>query len=176
MESRRRTQRFTLLQPLPARAGNERALIVDVSLSGVRLSHLSLLPEGKPCAISLEWQGSYIAFTAEPRWTREVTGAYLSGFEIKAIDRSSSSALQRLIDSSGEAIYARHEFTHGVWRKTLTTDPSQPVSGFTVSVDESPNTVDFFRAAYSLGDINMRERIRRLATLSIEHPERHYDT
>jgi hypothetical protein len=58
----------------------------------------------------------------------------------------------------------------------MTTDSRQPESGFTVSWNESVHTIDFFRAAYMAGDRRMRERIRKLAEMSVEHPERHYDT
>jgi len=175
METRRRTQRVTLLQPLAARAGNERAYVVDVSVNGVRLSHPTLLPERRPCAISLEWEGKHIEFIAEARWTKAQAGDYQSGLEIQAIDAASSQALRRLIEASAEPIYECHELIHGVWRKKPTTDTRQPQSGFTVSMAESPHTVDFFRVAYARGNHEMRARIRRLAQLSIEHPERHYD-
>jgi hypothetical protein len=175
VETRRRTQRVTLLQPLAARAGNERAIVVDVSMSGVRLSHPTLLPERKPCAISLEWQGVQIEFVAEPRWTKSQAGEYQSGLEIQAIDAASSGKLRRLIESSVAPLYECHELIHGVWRKKPTTDSRQPLSGFTVAASESVHTVDFLRAAYTAGDRAMRERIRKIAELSIAHPERHYD-
>ena len=175
METRRRTQRVTLLQPIAARAGNERAYVVDVSVNGVRLAHPMALPEQKPFAISLEWQGTPIQFTAEPRWTKAQAGEYQSGLEIRAIDPASSAALRRLIEGNVEPLYECHELIHGVWRRKPTTDSRQPESGFTVLASESRHTVDFFRVAYARGNYLMRERIRRLAQLSIEHPERHYD-
>jgi len=72
-------------------------------------------------------------------------------------------------------LFERHELVHGVWQKTMTTDSWQPPLGFTVASTESPHTVAFFRAGYSAGDAKMRERIRKLAELSIAHPERLYD-
>jgi PilZ domain len=175
METRRRTQRVTLLQPIAARAGNERAYVVDVSVSGVRIFHHTAFPERKPYPISLDWEGTPIEFTAEPRWTKAQAGEYESGLEIQAIDPASRNALRRLIEGSVAPLYECHELIHGVWRRKPTTDSRQPESGFTVLASESPHTIDFFRVAYARGNHLMRERIRRLAQLSIEHPERHYD-
>src|SRR5438270_859670 len=78
VETRRRTQRFTLLQPIAARALTQRALAVDVSLNGVRLRHADLINWTTPCPISLEWHGLKIDFVAEPRWTRLQAGEYQS--------------------------------------------------------------------------------------------------
>jgi hypothetical protein len=72
-------------------------------------------------------------------------------------------------------LFQRHELVHGVWRTTNTTDSWQPNVGFTVSARESPHAVAFFRSAYSAGDAKMRARIRKLAELSIAHPERLYE-
>jgi len=85
--------------------------------------------------------------------------------------------LRGLLESSDERtpLYECHELTHGVWRKKATIDPRQPESGFTVLSTESVHTIDFLRAAYAAGDRKMRERIRKLAELSIEHPERRYE-
>jgi len=176
VETRRRTQRFTLLQPIAARALTQRAFAVDVSLYGVRLRHAGLINWTTPCPISLEWHGLKIDFMAEPRWTKLQGGEYQSGFEITSIDATSTAALRRLIETSVEPIYECHELVYAVWRKKMTTDPRQPESGFTVSWTESVHTIDFFRAAYMAGDRRMRERIRKLAEMSVAHPERHYDT
>jgi hypothetical protein len=177
VETRRRTPRVTLLQPIAALAGGERAYVVDASINGVRLSHSAPLPARKPYAVSLDWQGTHIEFTAEVRWTNAEAGQYQSGCEIQNIDPASSIALRRLIDASDEQqpLFECHELIHGVWRKKTTTDPRQPESGFTVSATESVHTIDFLRAAYAAGDRKMRERIRKLAQLSIEHPERRYE-
>ena len=135
METRRRTQRFTLLQPVAARAGTQRARVVDVSINGIRLSHPDSLPDS--CAIALDWPGTTIEFVAERRWMRLIAGEYHCGFEIQSIDDASIARLRRLIEESNEPLYERHELVHGVWRKTPTNDPRQPESGFTVRASES---------------------------------------
>ncbi len=176
VETRRRSERVTLLHPIAARAGGERAYIVDASAKGVRLSHSTLFTERKPCTVSFDWQGTPIEFIAELRWTNRQAGNYQSGFEIQTIDPASNAALGRLIEACVEQTprYDCHELMHGVWRKTTTTDSRQPESGFAVASTESVHAVDFMRAAYSAGDFKMRDRIRRLAELSIAHPERRY--
>jgi PilZ domain len=176
VETRRRTQRFTLSQPVPARANSERAVVVDVSINGCRLRHSGLIPTDHACAIALEWHGLTIEFVAEPRWTNsDGGGQYQSGFQIQSIDPTSAVALRKLIETSVQPLYECHELLHGVWRKRMTTDSQQPAAGFTVSWTESVHTIDFFRAAYMGGDRRMRERIRKLAEMSIAHPERRYD-
>jgi hypothetical protein len=151
--------------------------VLDASLSGIRLSHSAHLAQQKKCAISLEWRGTPIEFVAELRWTHEQHGEYQSGFEIQTIDPAAGNALRGLISECAARMprYQRHELVHGVWRTMPTTDSWQPPVGFTVSATESPHAVASFRTAYSAGDAKMRERIRRLAELSIAHPERLYD-
>ena len=163
--------------PIAANAAGERAQIVDASVTGVRLTHSAALAQYKQCAITLEWHGRPIEFVATMRWTHEQRGEYQSGFEIQAINPDSVEALRGLIYECAARmpLYQRHELVHGVWRTTNTTDSWQPEVGFTVSAKESSHTVAFFRSAYSAGDAKMRERIRHLARLSIEHPERMYD-
>jgi hypothetical protein len=160
--------------PIVARTAGECATVVDASLNGVRLSHSATLAQQKRWTISLDWHGTPIEFVADLRWTNEQPGGYQSGFEIQTIDPASSAALRRLIDECAARmpLYERHELTHGVWRTTLTTDSWQPRVGFTVASIESPHAIAFFRTAFSTGDAKMRERIRQLAVLSIEHPER----
>ena len=158
---------------MAARAGTQRARVVDVSMNGIRLSHPTSCPE--TCWIVLNWPGGPIEFIAARKWMRLVGGEYHCGFEIVSIDSASSASLRRLIEETNEPAYECHELVHGVWRKVRTANPHQPRSGFTVRSTESPHTIDFFRAAYFTGDALMRERIRKLAEMSIAHPERHLD-
>ena len=174
VETRRRTQRFTVLQPVVARAGNHRARVVDVSANGIRLSDPDACPD--TCEITLDWPGQHVEFTAERRWMRLLAGEYHCGFEIRSIDEKSKAELNKLLDEANKPAYECHELVHGVWRKRLTTDPHQPPSGFTVRALESPHTIDFFRVLYFTGDREMRDRIRKLAELNIAHPERRFET
>ncbi len=127
---------------------------------------------------------------------------YYSGFEIEAIRHESASALRGLIEScveraideqkanakgippvaaslmqSGTSIlYGRHELVDGVWRKIMTSDARQPLSGFTVSANESRHQVELLKKAYEAADPAMRETIRKLAEISVSEtvPARRY--
>lgn len=201
MDKQRRIERVTLLQPVPAVVNGEHVYVTDASTAGVRLSHSSLFPQGTKCDVAFEWDGKPIEFVAQQRWTKLQRGSsksgYQSGFEIASIDEGSNVALRTLIESyveraldeqkanakgippaapssvqSGKtAQYVRHELLHGVWRKMTTTDSRQPQVGFTVAATESLHQVELLRAAYSVADPSMREMIRKLAEMSIEHPD-----
>ncbi len=201
MERHRRIERVTLLQPVPAVVNGEHVYVVDASTGGVRLSHSSLFPQGAKCEVAFAWEGKPIEFVAQQRWTKLQRGSlksrYHSGFEIASIDNTSNVALHTLIESyvaraldeqkanakgippiatssaQGESapLYVRHELMQGVWRKITTPDSHQPQMGFTVASTESIHQVDLLRAAYAVADPSMREMIRKLAELSIEHPE-----
>ena len=200
MDRHRRIERVTLQQPVPAVVDGEHVYVVDASTRGIRLSHSSLFSQGAKCDVAFEWDGKPIEFVARQRWTKLQRGAstsgYQSGFEIASIDSRSNVALRTLIESyvvraldeqkanangipplaarstpSGRtALYVRHELVHGVWRKLTTTDSCQPDMGFTVASTESIHQVDLLRSAYSAADLSMRDMIRKLAELSIEHP------
>ncbi len=201
MDRHRRIERVTLQQPVPAVVDGEHVFVVDASTRGIRLMHSSLFPRGAKCDVAFVWNGRPIEFTARQRWTKLQRGSsnsgYQSGFEIAAIDTSSNAALRTLIESyvtraleeqkanangisTLEArstenakieLYIRHELVHGVWRKMPTTDARQPQAGFTVPATESMYQVDLLRAAYAAADASMRDMIRKLAELNIEHPE-----
>jgi hypothetical protein len=122
---------------------------------------------------------------------------YQSGLEISTISLEAQMALRSLVEAhveraldeqkanakgippiaaqsvqnGGAAIYARHEFVRGTWRKLMTPDPAQPQSGFTVSSEEQREQVELLRSAYVTADANMRTVIRKLAELSIANPD-----
>ncbi len=201
MYPHRRIERVTLGHPIMAFASGEPVQIVDASVRGVRLTHENLLAQRDRCAIAFDWKGQEIEFVGRVRWTRAQRDSpkpgYQSGLEISAIDEQSTSALRTLIQSyveraleeqkanargvppatesqaqTGRApLYVRHELVYGIWRKTTTTEPRQPESGFTVLVGESPHQVDLLRAAYSAADRQTRDMIRALAELSLSNPD-----
>ena len=75
--------------------------------------------------------------------------------------------------------FKKHEFMAGRWRESVTTDPAQPMNGFTISSDHTPTEVQTLRDAYEVGDIAARQMIRQMAGMSIssEHgiPTRRYE-
>lgn len=177
METRRKNERAILRPPVPARANGLASTLINVSMSGVRLAHSKALLNRRPCAITLEWEGRTIRFLADPRWSNPTGDGYESGFEITRIDTQSKDSLRALLGALTPVPprFDRHELLHGVWISTPTADPAQPPSGFTVASSESQHTIDFFRAAFSRGNRELRERIRKMAEFSIHHPERRYD-
>jgi len=194
----RRIERVTLQQPVPAKADGERAYVVDASMRGVRLSHTGLLPQGKQCGVTFEWDGRPIELVGQVRWTRAQRtpsnlNVYLSGLEITNIKFDSEAALRRLVEAFVERalderkanargippvaathlssetpeLFARHEWIDGMWRKTLSSDSSQPRSGFTVLSNESRHQVLMLQSAYEVADEGLQNLIRRLASMSI---------
>jgi hypothetical protein len=69
------------------------------------------------------------------------------------------------------AIYARHELINGVWRKTVTTDRTQPLHGFTIATTEGKNDINLLRSAYEIADPQMRQIIQKIAAITISHSE-----
>ncbi len=57
------------------------------------------------------------------------------------------------------------------WKKTKTTDRTQPINGFTVSADEDGLKVEMLCRAYESGDQEGRKLIRTFASLSISRTE-----
>ena len=143
-----------------------------------RRSNSPLISDGPIRAVIIEQHDplvqALVVFHAVQQRVRH--GARVGGHEDRRT-RHIRAPERRTLDECIERMphYERHELVHGVWRTTMTTDSWQPDAGFTVASTESPHTVAFFHAAYSAGDARMRERIRKLAELSITHPERRYD-
>ena len=127
---------------------------------------------------------------------------YYSGFEIEAVRTDAASALRSLVEecvertldeqkanakgippvaaslmqSAASILYAKHELTDGVWRKIMTSDARQPLSGFTVSANELRHQVELLKKTYEAADPAMRETIRKLAEISVSEtvPARRY--
>ncbi|HEY6843766.1 MAG TPA: PilZ domain-containing protein [Thermoanaerobaculia bacterium] len=177
MDTQRKDERVSLLLVVPARANGMTSSLINASMRGIRLVHSEPFLNRRPCAITLEWEGHTIRFLADPRWTNAAGDRYESGFEIMRIDAQSKSALRALVNAAlpSSPHFDRHELLHGVWITTPTRDPAQPASGFTVATTESQHTIDFLRAAYSRGNRELRERVRKMAEFSIEHPGQRYD-
>lgn len=201
MDEHRRVLRVSLLEPLAGKAGEERVFVVDASLRGLRISHLTLFSPRAEIPIAFDWEGSEIDVVAAVRWTKlqrigtaaYAKSVYQSGVEITSIREDTEGTLRGLVEhhveraldeqkanargvpplgaqsvQSGEAsTYARHELVNGVWRKIVTTDRAQPLSGFTVSSEETRDQVEMLRSAYEIADLPMRQMIRKLAEMSV---------
>jgi hypothetical protein len=91
--------------------------------------------------------------------------------ERKANARGIPPIAVQAVQSGRNSLYTRHELVRGGWRKTVTGDPAQPTSGFTVSVQHSHDDVEMLRSAYAVADSEMREVIQRMAQLSVSNPD-----
>lgn len=65
----------------------------------------------------------------------------------------------------------RHQLLGDQWRETPTSDPRQPITGFTISAEHPPSDVALLRNAYLVGDSAAREAIRQMAALTINNVE-----
>jgi hypothetical protein len=113
VDEHRRVMRVTLLQPIAGAAGTEHIYVVDASLSGVRLSHLTLFQQRDDCRIEFQWDGRPIQFAGQVRWTKLqrigsaafAKSVYQSGLEIAAITPQAHEALRGLIESHIERAF-----------------------------------------------------------------------
>jgi hypothetical protein len=107
------------------------------------------------------------------RTLRELIGSYV----IRALEEQKANA--RGIPPLGQYAYVvgkgdryrRCEFVDGKWRRTDTTRPEQPVSGFTISADISPYFIDLLCETYALSDEEGKKLTQTLAQLSISKAE-----
>src|SRR5436189_5858355 len=101
----RRVQRIHLAQPLVARLGAARVVLIDISLLGARIEHHTPLMAGSHTRVSFRWEDEEI--TADCRIVRSrlerfSVGAdgltiYHSGLEFNSMDASSGPALKRMV-------------------------------------------------------------------------------
>jgi hypothetical protein len=70
--------------------------------------------------------------------------------------------------TGGGTEYVRHDFFSDRWTTVRTTQPTQPRSGFTVSVQCTVGECMMLREAYERADDGLRKVIRELALASIE--------
>jgi hypothetical protein len=100
---RRRLQRVRLPQPIHATVDGQRAMVVDVSLQGLRLVHPDPIA-GKTCVVRTEWDGHTLAFQCTVVRTLQHRSAafggrmlHHSGLSITGAESESRIALRHLI-------------------------------------------------------------------------------
>lgn len=101
---RRRLQRVRLPQPLNATVDGQRAMVVDISLHGLRLVHPDPI-RAKTCVVKTEWDGHVLAFQCTVVRTLQHRSAafggrmvHHSGLSITCAETESKAALRRLIE------------------------------------------------------------------------------
>jgi hypothetical protein len=65
----------------------------------------------------------------------------------------------------------RHEYVKGAWRSYPTTDPSQPMNGFTISAAEPVPNIEMLRSTFADADASGRRMIQQMAEMSISRSE-----
>jgi len=67
--------------------------------------------------------------------------------------------------------FLRFELLNGKWRRTETTRPDQPMSGFTISAEEPADHIALLCDTYAKSDAESRKLIKLMAELSISKAE-----
>jgi hypothetical protein len=107
------------------------------------------------------------------RWLRELIGSYV----IRALEEQKANARgipplgpYAYIEGKGGR-YRRCELVDGKWRRSETSRPDQPPTGFTISADVRPHYIDLLCATYQALDEEGRRLTQTLAQLSISKAE-----
>lgn len=94
----------------------------------------------------------------------------------RGIPPEAASSYQRSAATSG---YVCYRFVGGAWRRSESSEPEQPLDGFSISVDEDGDNVKLLLEVYARGTRQEREMIRTMAQLSISAeggiPTRRYE-
>ncbi len=91
--------------------------------------------------------------------------------EQKANARGIPAVAPTSYQTSNSSELVRHQFLGEQWRETPTSDPRQPITGFTISAGHPAGDITMLRMAYAAGDASAREAIRQMAALTINNPE-----
>jgi hypothetical protein len=67
--------------------------------------------------------------------------------------------------------FLRLELLNGLWRRTETTRPDQPMNGFTISAEEPPDHIALLCDTYAAANNENRKLIKLMAELSISKAE-----
>ena len=92
--------------------------------------------------------------------------------EQKANARGIPAVAAQSFQTGKAAQLVRHELgVNGRWRETTTSDPNQPLNGFTISADQTAAEVAMLRNSFENGDGEIRRMIRQMAELSVSKSE-----
>jgi hypothetical protein len=82
-DKQRRSERVTFSEPCVAQVGRKPALLIDVSLGGLRVAQQEPGSIGHPRTISFQWDGRRVSFVCELRWLRaEPKNVFYAGYEV----------------------------------------------------------------------------------------------
>jgi PilZ domain-containing protein len=95
---RRRFHRVLLVQPIRAFAGATPVSVVDASIAGLRVQHLSNLPQmGATCRVMFQSEFGPISVDCEVVHTVGDPSGYQTGLRVLAADRQSQERLREMI-------------------------------------------------------------------------------
>ena len=197
-EERRKYGRIQLTELLPANVDGVPVRVIEVSVSGARLAHESRFPRAASNTLRIAWRAQTIRLQIEAVRSMLVRpGEYQSGVRFINTGGDSDRPLRELIgDHVTRALneqiansrgvpplghytyqpgkgdrYRRCEFIAGVWKKSETSDPSQPPNGFTISAEIDPGEVQMLCQTWLACDEEGRRLTQVLAQLSIDKHE-----
>src|SRR5438445_3500829 len=91
--------------------------------------------------------------------------------EQKANARGIPASAAQVVQTGKGTDFLRCELVEGIWRRTSTSRPDQPSSGFTVSAAEAPEEIDMLCEAYASADAAGKKLIQTMAEMSISKTE-----
>lgn len=194
-DERRAFQRLTLAEPLDGWFGDFAVRLVDVSASGAQIEHDDPIPGDARALLRFFWRGSEVEILAET--ARMIHGQrmgvrFLEESEpLRTLLAVSAAEVLRALEANARGDRAANivgdETLTSAWRTQVTgyvcwifendgwhphpsSDPDQPVNGFTISAGESDEQVELLRRTYETGDTEARRMTRMLAQLSVAEP------
>ena len=87
--------------------------------------------------------------------------------EQKANARGIPATAAQSFQTGAATDFVRHELVNGTWRERRTSDRTQPLNGFTIAANETPQNIARLRSAFETADDSMRRMMRKFAELSI---------
>jgi len=195
---RRKYGRIQLIDNHPATVDNVTVRVVEISVTGARLSHEQRFPRAATNILRINWHGQTIRLQCEAvRSMLLRPGEYQSGVRFVNTGDESDRLLRELIAEHvtralNEQIanargvpplggytyqvgkgdrYRKCEFVDGIWKKSETRLPMQPPNGFTVSAEIDPGHVQMLCQTWLACDEEGRRLTQILAQLSIDKRE-----
>ena len=197
-EDRRRFGRIHFDVPIPARLGETRVQILDVSMNGSRVASESRFSPGATSTFKFDWEGKPVTATAVViRCSLYEKNLYQTGLRFDALAGDSDMTIREMIavhvfraleeqKANAHGIppvgpyvhvegklehYRRCEFIDGRWKRSQTNSPNQPIDGFTISSEVGQRYVDLLCETYEKAGSEGRRLTKILAQLSISKAE-----
>jgi hypothetical protein len=189
----RNTPRVILQQPLEGTLGNQRCLIIEVGLGGAKLEHANRVAIGDELDLEMPKRRLRVSVRHSVALPGEAGIVYHTGAAFEGLSETDHAAILELLIHEAEAQVATWEanlegrlpieragarsvvaprfiwmrMTRRGWERTDTTDPNQPIDGFAVPAEQTPEEIKTLCDAYQAADEPTRASLRQLAALAI---------